>query len=92
VGGFATTVFTNEGFAKDKKYYAVVPPCPEAKDFMMIAKAGGKSGHRTSEGVKVFERNKGYNVGDALKDVADYVTDAIDEDGVANALARLGLV
>jgi hydroxymethylpyrimidine pyrophosphatase-like HAD family hydrolase len=29
---------------------------------------------------------------DALKDVADYVTDAIDEDGVANALARLGLV
>jgi hypothetical protein len=70
VGGFATTVFTNDGFASGTKYYAVVPPCPEAKDFMMIAKAGGKSGHRTSEGVKVFERNKGYNVGDALKDVA----------------------
>lgn len=32
------------------------------------------------------------NAVDALKDVADYVTDAIDEDGVANALARLGLV
>lgn len=27
----------------------------------------------------------------ALKEVADYVTDAIDEDGVANALAHLGL-
>lgn len=32
------------------------------------------------------------NGSEALKDVADMVTDSVDEDGVWNALKKLGLV
>ncbi len=66
VGGIMATVFPASGFVAGKKYYAVIPPCAEAKGFTMLAKGGGKIGSRTTETVKAFERNKGYSVGDAL--------------------------
>jgi hypothetical protein len=32
------------------------------------------------------------NAGDTVKAAADYVTDTVDEDGIANALRHFGLI
>ena len=32
------------------------------------------------------------NAGDNLKEVADYITTSVDEDGVKNALAHFGVI
>ena len=68
LGGFDCTVAPEGGLVPGITYYIVVPPTPEVKDFEVFADTDCKWAYREKTDVFALPRNKGIDLGDALKD------------------------